>query len=221
MNFTPNTQPPPQPGSTEPPRASSEIHSAPTGARGLDGQRSSTVPGKVETIGSESLPAVFGAISNPTWTPHPRSHDVAPDRADKPGRFLRSRQGTATIQASVLGFGYADGSLTCKMVDEKPKGIAIESPAPFPASTLVIAPARMRTTWWNCVGAASGIPRYPTGREAIYVSGGAHASNPHRPLPLSRPAQSQEKEQAAVLSMRWVLVSPSQGLAQFRSPDRV
>ena len=48
-----------KPGTTVPPGASSDIHSAPMGAQGLDGQRSSNVPkGHAETIGSESLPPV-------------------------------------------------------------------------------------------------------------------------------------------------------------------
>lgn len=68
LNFTviPNTQPPRSLGSSEPPRASSEIHTAPTGVRGLGRQPSITVPrGHAETIGSESLPAAgAGAISD-------------------------------------------------------------------------------------------------------------------------------------------------------------
>lgn len=55
---TPNTPPPRSPGPPGPPQASSAIHSVPTGARGMGSRRSSNVPGKTETTGAESLPAV-------------------------------------------------------------------------------------------------------------------------------------------------------------------
>lgn len=59
LNCHPNTPPPRSPGPPGPPQASSAIHSAPMGARGMGSRRSSNVPeGYAETIGAESLPAV-------------------------------------------------------------------------------------------------------------------------------------------------------------------
>jgi hypothetical protein len=54
-----NTPPPRSPGLTGPPRASSEIHSVPTGGA-IVGQPilEPLYPARAETIGSESLPAV-------------------------------------------------------------------------------------------------------------------------------------------------------------------